>query len=189
MRDASILLLLLFTVVATVDGFYFHLFKYRLHARPASRLEHGLHTLNAILFPISLAPLYLARSTGLFLWMAGIALAITLLIESGDVFIERESRASLGGLTSTEYWMHFMMSGLRWSSAVLILASTPTSAWIEDASWSWTLPSWSNPLGFLTWGIALTGVPVALIHVMLGWQGHPRRAVEQLLFLTRPAPT
>ncbi|MBP8196847.1 MAG: hypothetical protein KAY55_06715, partial [Deltaproteobacteria bacterium] len=42
--------LLLFTTIAGVDGLYFHLYRYRLYARPASLYEHKLHTVNAVLF-------------------------------------------------------------------------------------------------------------------------------------------
>jgi hypothetical protein len=189
MREASIVLLLLFTIVATVDGFYFHFYKYRLYARPASRLEHGLHTLNSALFPITLAPLYLAESSGAWLWLATGALLVTLLVESFDVLIERESRADLGGLTPAEYWMHFMMSGLRWSSTVLILASIPKSSWTAPSTVSWLFPSFSELFTSLTWGIALVGIPVAVLHVLLAWQGRPQRMAESLIRFGRPLPT
>ena len=163
------LLLLAFTTIASVDGFYFHLYKYRLWERPESRREHWLHTWNACLFPLTLAPMFLAAATGAYLW-AGLLLNVaTLVIESFDVFEERGSRASLGGLTSTEYWMHFLMSGLRWGYAVLIFAAVPAEAWFASAGWSWRLPSSAMDLmTILPWGVALLGLPVALIHVALG---------------------
>jgi hypothetical protein len=183
MRDASILLLLVFTTIASVDGFYFHLYKYRLYERPDSRREHLLHTLNGCLFPLTLAPVYLAQAAGGWLWFAVAANVITLAIESLDVFTEKASRASLGGLTSTEYWMHFLMSGLRWGYVALAFASVDRAAWTAPTSWSWTPPSPSALLAAVPWGIAIVGIPVAILHVLLARAGRPRRVAEGMLLL------
>lgn len=47
---AATIFLALFALVAAVDGLYFHLWKYRLYARPESVYEHKLHTVRAFLF-------------------------------------------------------------------------------------------------------------------------------------------
>lgn len=164
----SIALLLVFTTIASVDGFYFHLYKYRLWERPESRREHWLHTLNACLFPLTLAPVFLARTTGTWLWLALALNLATLVVESVDVFEERASRASMGGLTSTEYWMHFMMSGLRWGYVTLAFASVPTDAWLAAGSWTWRIPASAlDVIGAVPWGVTLLGFPVAALHVAL----------------------
>jgi hypothetical protein len=166
---ASVALLLVFTTIASVDGFYFHLYKYRLWERPECRREHWLHTLNACLFPLTLAPLFLARTAGAWLWLALALNVATLVVESVDVFEERGSRSRMGGLTSTEYWMHFMMSGLRWGYVTLAFAAVPASAWLAPASWAWRLPASAlDLLGAAPWGVTILGLPVAAFHVALG---------------------
>lgn len=186
MRDAALVLLLAFTTVASIDGFWFHLYRYRLYARPACRREHLLHTANAVLFPFTLVPVFAADVTGAWLW-AGVALfAATFAIESADVFTERDSRASLGGLSPTEYWMHFAMSGLRWGSTALAFASVPVAAWSAPTSLAWRLPTIADPLSIVPPAIALVGIPVAILHVLLALNGSPRRLAEGALRM-RPA--
>jgi hypothetical protein len=171
MNALPLLLLLAFTVIASVDGFYFHLWKYRLWARPDSRREHRLHTWNAILFPLTLVPLFLAEAQGAWLW-AALALNITTLaVESLDVFEERASRASLGGLTSTEYWMHFLMSGLRWGYVVAVVVAVPAQAWSAPPALLWRLPAPGDATSFIGWAVVLLGIPVALLHVVLDYVG------------------
>jgi len=181
MSTVAIVLLLAFTTVAAIDGFYFHLWKYRLWERPETQREHALHTLNACLFPFTIVPLSLADCGGAWLW-AGVALnAALVVVESVDVLEERGSRALLGGLSSVEYWMHFLMSGLRWGYMVAALSLVPAERWTGPASWTWRLPSGpSDILGAAVWGVTLMGVPVALVHLYLGLKGK-RRALRPIL--------
>jgi len=172
MQTAALLILLVFTVIASVDGFYFHLYKYRLWERPGSRHEHLLHTVNACLFPVSLAPLFLAETTGVWLWFALALNVATLVVESMDVFEERRSRESLGGLTSSEYWMHFSMSGLRWGYVVAVLAALPEGSFSAPSRWAWRLPAGpTDLLPAAAWGVTLMGLPVAIMHVVLAMRG------------------
>jgi hypothetical protein len=94
---------------------------------------------------------------------------LTFAIESADVATERASRADLGGLTPLEYWMHFAMSGLRWASVSLALASIPPGAWTTLSTWrpDWN-PTWQTGL---VAGVVLLGIPVAILHVYLGVRG------------------
>jgi hypothetical protein len=176
MTNLALLLLLAFTTIASVDGFYFHLWKYRLWARPDSRREHRLHTWNALLFPLTLVPLFLAEARGAWLWAGLLLNVVTLVVESLDVFEERGSRASLGGLTSTEYWMHFLMSGLRWGYVVAVLAAIPAEAWRGPAVLAWRLPDAGDATSLIGWSVVLLGIPVALLHVGLDVAG--RRALR-----------
>src|SRR5688500_16054800 len=92
-------LLVLFVVLAAVDGIWVHLWKLRLHARPQSWLEHVWHTGGALLFVPTVALIFLAPTAGLALW-AGIALlVVTHLVEAFDVRAEAASRADLGGMS------------------------------------------------------------------------------------------
>ena len=50
LMSAATVFLMIFGLVAAVDGLYLHLWKYRLYARPESRREHKLHTAQGALF-------------------------------------------------------------------------------------------------------------------------------------------
>lgn len=112
-----------------IDGAYFHIWKYKLHTRPESHVEHITHTLNAILFPPIVYLLLYRDSAGLVLWLAAALVVVDVGVESWDVLIERASRASIGGLSSLEYWIHMMAVSLRIGGMGVLFAARPTSAW------------------------------------------------------------
>lgn len=121
--------LVLFLLVATIDGLYFHLWKYRLFARTESLYEHKLHTIRAFLFIPIVFFLFYADFGGITLW-AGIAfILLDLIVEMLDVFTENDSRTSLGGLTSLEYAAHVAATTFRVAAISFILAAKPASAW------------------------------------------------------------
>ncbi len=101
----SLLFLLCFLAAGGVDGFYFHMIRFRLWERPESRLEHVLHTARAVLLPPTLWALYLAnRDVGLPL--AAFLVALDVIATVLDVMVEPESRKSIGGLPSSEVALH-----------------------------------------------------------------------------------
>jgi hypothetical protein len=160
--------LLLFTLVATIDGLYFHLYKYRLFERPECLREHHLHTMNAFLFPWTVLLLFVFNSSGLLLWsLIGLTI-LTLIIEFIDVFEERKSRSHLGGLTSMEYSMHFAMSGLRATYTTIILAQKPLLAWSLSAPLVLHNQGQPEILKILATSVFILGVPVFVLHFYLG---------------------
>jgi hypothetical protein len=176
MKVAALSFFCAFVVIASIDAFYFHFYRFRLHERPESRREHLLHTLNACLLPFSAGPLLLGEAGGGLLWMALIANLCTFLIESIDVLQEQDSRRNLGGLPPAEYWMHFTMSGLRWAWVSLAMASIPAPLYFGDSFWTgpekWTVSS------ILISAILIGSIPIAILHGVLGVRGfkpHPHR--------------
>jgi hypothetical protein len=161
---ASAAILLLFTTIATVDGLYLHLWRYRLHRRPASRYEHRLHTANAVLFPPLSFLLFCVQPAGLWLWLAAALALVTLGIEIADVRCEHASRADLGGLGRNEYLMHFLMSALRSASVVPLLVSAPGEAWAPARTALGARPLWLLLTGA---AIAVPAVGTALLHLWL----------------------
>lgn len=131
--SAATALLMLFGVVAAVDGLYLHLWKYRLYARPESRREHKLHTAQGVLFIPVIFFLFYQDFGGWALWAGVLFLAAEQVIEIWDVLDERDSRASLGGLSSTEYAAHVIAITARTAAVALALAAKPLSAWSLDA--------------------------------------------------------
>ena len=132
---ASAVALAVFLVLAAVDGIYVHLWRYRLHARSASRYEHRLHTVTAVLFAGTLPTLFLWETGGVLLWAGILLIAADLAISIVDMVSERDSRAELGGLSTTEYVLHMVIMSARGAALALMLAGRPAAAWTLDAPW------------------------------------------------------
>jgi hypothetical protein len=91
--------------IGSVDGIYFHLWKLRLFGRRESRMEHVAHAGRAVL----LVPTLWAAFFGAAPWQIPLLLALIAadwLIAVWDVFLERKSRTSMGGMLHLEYFVH-----------------------------------------------------------------------------------
>lgn len=132
---AGAVLFACFATIAMLDGAYLHIYKYKLHTRRESYVEHVTHTLHAILFPAIVFLLLFRNRAGLALYAAVVIVLVDVGIESWDVLIERDSRASLGGLSPLEYWIHVIAITLRVAGIAVLLALKPVAAWRPDASW------------------------------------------------------
>lgn len=134
----STVLLIGFAVLATIDGFYLHLFKYQLHAQTESRTEHITHTIRAFLFPAIVYALFMNFENVVFFWI-GIALLILDLIVLGvDAYSEKDSRAFMGGLPRWEYILHLFSNGFHFAAIAVLFAVriqlTPNGIEIMDIS-------------------------------------------------------
>lgn len=126
MVNTITILLVLFVILGTFDGLYFHLYKYRLHLLPAARREHIIHTLRAFVFvPLSIL-LFVYNSSGLFLWAAIALVLVDAYLELIDILEERKSRAPLGGITGEESAIHVFASSFKFA-AVLLMFSTKSA--------------------------------------------------------------
>lgn len=175
MLASAVVCLEVFAVVATIDGIYFHLMKYRLFSRPESRYEHRLHTIHAIFFPALVLLLFLRETSGAFLWATVALVAADFFVEMLDVVCERASRREIGGLSTTEYAVHVVAITSRVAAFTLALASRPATAWNIARSSIQTaqLPA----LVVATcWLILGGGIAVAVIHLWL--LRRPRVAVS-----------
>jgi hypothetical protein len=179
MYAASVVLFFVFLAIAAVDGFFFHIYRYRLFRRPDSQLEHAMHTANAAILPLCTAPLLLAEVHGAWLWAAVGVNVAAFVIESVDVASEKTSRRAFGGLTRSEYWMHFTMSGLRWMHVGLALAIPPAGAWLGPSTWRWLALS-SSPMTGLAWGAVAASLPIAALHLALIVRGRRLLAQERV---------
>ena len=133
LMTAATVFLMIFGMVAAVDGLYLHLWKYRLYARPDSLREHKLHTAQGALFAPVIFLLFYQDFGGAALWAGVLLLAFEQVVEILDVLDERDSRASLGGLSSTEYALHAVAITARTAAVALALAAKPLSSWSLDA--------------------------------------------------------
>jgi hypothetical protein len=153
-ESAASLSLLALAGLAFWDGIVIHIVQERLPWRDHSRLEHGIHTVRAVLFAFILATFFVSKAT---LAVGLVLIAVDQAAEVWDMAIERKSRAHSGGLRSFEYVLHGTMITLRSAGVAFALAargsSTVTAALIPTAP----LASWLLPGSIL----------VALLHVAL----------------------
>lgn len=160
----------LHALVAMVDGAYFHIYKYKLHTRPESIVEHFTHTLRAATMAISAVLLFAINVGGLLLWAACTLIALDLGIETWDVLIERRSRAGIGGLSSAEYLSHAHAILLYAASYALVLAAKPAGAFSSGAPL--ILPkAYPAAISWLGWVVAVGAVVTTIQHLVLL---HPR---------------
>lgn len=116
----AITLLAVFVLLALFDGLYLHLIRYRLHEHKESRNEHISHTIRAVLFPIILYVLYLGNSDGAF-YIGMAVVIIDILVLGADAYMEKDSRAFMGGLPRWEYILHLMVNGFHFASIAVFI--------------------------------------------------------------------
>jgi hypothetical protein len=183
---ASAAALAVFMVLGTVDGLYFHLWRDRLHTRPASRREHWVHTWRTLLFAALLPTLFLWQTAGALLWAGLLLLGLDQALELWDMFTEKDSRADLGGLSTSEYVLHMSSSTARGAALALGLAARPAEAWSTGSPWI------LGPMPTLAWLVAWQSVPgamgAAVLHLWLCTDAGVRRfeAARSRWFSPRP---
>jgi hypothetical protein len=126
---AACILIELFAMVAMTDGVYYHLWKFRLYTRPESIVEHVTHTIHALFFGPIVFLLFAYNFGGALLWLAVAVVALDFANESWDILIEKNSRASLGGLPPLEYLSHAVAITLRTAAIALVFSAKPAAAW------------------------------------------------------------
>lgn len=161
----SLVFLNLFMIVGAIDLFYFHIWKYTLHTRPESRLEHKLHmTFAFVMVPLAFF-LYYQNSGGWALWAGVFFVAAALATEMLDVFSEGDSRASIGGLTTGEYSLHVAATILKVASFTFIFAAKPVGAW--DLASPATLESYGWMAESMALQIMIGSFIIGLLHLAL----------------------
>lgn len=146
--------------VGAVDELYFRLWKFRLFARPQSRMEHVTHTVRACLLGPILWLAFVAPRLDLLVTLVAIDTAVVLI----DVWLETESRRDLGGIPRAEYVVHVVANTLHTAAMTLALA-----VW-------WVSPSAQVPAEVhgMAEALAASTVPVAVLHVVLALWTPPR---------------
>lgn len=85
---AAALLFEVYGILALVDGFYFHLWRFRLFAPPASRREHVAHTLHVVLFGPMALLMFVVNCGGWLLWL----LVVVIVLDLAGEFASRAAR-------------------------------------------------------------------------------------------------
>jgi hypothetical protein len=173
LSHAATILLLAFAALAPIDGVYIHLIRLKLHTRPESWTEHVWHTVRTLLFFPATYALFGVVSGGVLLW-AGIALAvIDQGIEIVDMASEKDSRASIGGLSSFEYILHGVLTLLRSAAIALSLAARPASAFSLSAPN--IIAQLDEPYGWLVRQLYPGAIVLALVHIWLAVRHRPQQ--------------
>lgn len=162
---ASAILLAAFAGLAAIDGLYLHLWRYRLHAVPAARQEHILHTVHGLLFVPMLLLVFSGQSSGLALWLGAAVALAGLVVVAWDSVHELTSRRFQGGLPAGEATLHALLHTLQIAAVALSLAARPASAWSLDAT-SMVVTE-TGPAAWVAMQVLPGGVVVALVHVIL----------------------
>ena len=136
MSAPTIAPLVIMSIVAplgALDVLYFHLYKFRLHARRASRLETVTHLARGALFAAVAFVFARYEPHGSWYWVVVALVGLDFLNNVADVLLEPKSRASLGGLPPAEYAIHIIgatASGVIGATWVIVgrpLAALPTA--------------------------------------------------------------
>jgi len=142
---APLLIMSIVAPIAAIDVLYFHLYKFRLHARRESQLETVTHLLRGVLFGAGAFLLTRYEPRGAWFWFVTAVIVLDFANNIADVLLEPRSRASLGGLPPLEYVIHIVgatasgVIGALWISHGHPLAALPTElarpgelpAWLE----------------------------------------------------------
>jgi NADH:ubiquinone oxidoreductase subunit 2 (subunit N) len=115
-----------FFAVAALDGFYFHILRFRLWAHADSRTEHLVHTVRALLMAPIVWLLYLGDRASLSVAAALVALDFVATVL--DVAIEPRSRRRFGGLPRAEIAAHVLATVFHVAAIALAFASRLSAA-------------------------------------------------------------
>ncbi len=121
--------MVLFGLLAIVDGFYYHDYKYKLAKDKESILEHIIHTFRAVAFPVVVYCLFQNDFGGLIMMVGVFVAFLDIILLAIDVRIEGHSRNRYGGLSNGEYATHLFANTFHYVSIALILAAQPEEAW------------------------------------------------------------
>jgi len=175
----SQVVLTLLGIVAPIGAFdvlYFHVWKFRLFARPASRAETATHVVRSVL--IGVVALLLAEYEPRGRWYLAVTALLALDFANTllDVWLEPASRKDLGGVPRLEYLIHVI--GATAGGAVL-------AAFVALGRGLATLPTELHPTtlpGFLVWNaraiavgcLAFAGIESYLVLRALSREGRGR---------------
>ena len=154
----------LFGVLGIIDGFYLHIWRYRLYEHTESRFEHLTHTARTVLFPGIVCCLFLFPNEpgmyqlGLFLVLADIGVLAV------DAYSEKDSRAFMGGLPHWEYILHLFVNGFHFGSILLFIGLKFS---VEPSGLIAREIDLSTPAGHLVHWLAVNILPGAVLMAVL----------------------
>ena len=164
MTDLPLWILSIAAPLGAFDVLYFHMYRFRLHDRPASWAETATHVLRGLLIGGFAFLLANYQPQGAWFWLGAALIVGDTLNNIADVVLEPKAREALGGLPPAEYLIHVVgatVSGL--IGATYLLAFWPMAA-LPTALAPAALPAWLAVNGNL---IAFGAVAIALTEATL----------------------
>jgi hypothetical protein len=141
--------------VGAIDVLYFHIWKFRLYARPQSSREQWAHLVRACLAPSIFAILLIGAPEGACFWLVAALFAADTINSLVDVMLEPASRAPIG-VPPAELALHFIGTtamGAAW--AIFMVAGWPSRDAAPALRASIALPP---AIALLSW----SGVAIAI---------------------------
>jgi len=115
------ILLSAFALLAVIDGFYLHIFKYELFRQKESKHEHLIHTFRAVFFPFIVYFLFIIQNSVAAFYIGVFVVMIDIVTLGIDGFIEKDSRKFMGGLPRWEYILHLFVNGFHFATIAVFL--------------------------------------------------------------------
>jgi hypothetical protein len=116
--ETPLYLLLIAAPIGALDVVYFHIWKFRLYARPQSRGEEVAHLMRGLIVPVIVAILVAGRPEGAWFWFVVALFAADSVNSVIDVMLEPASRAPIG-VPPAELAVHFIgttVTGAAWAT-------------------------------------------------------------------------
>jgi hypothetical protein len=162
------ILLVLFALLALYDGFYLHIFKYQLQNLVQSKNEHLTHTIRAVLFPAIVYFLFLKQDCIISFYLGLAFVLIDLTVLGIDAYIEKDSRAFMGGLPRWEYILHLFVNGFHFAS-IAVFTSLKLQLNKEEIT---IIPNFYNYQNFhifklIVLNILPGAILIGLIHILV----------------------
>jgi hypothetical protein len=107
-----LVLLLAMASIGSIDGAYYHTYRFALYRQPSARLETVTHVIRAFALAFTVLVLSAGTPVGRWFWVVAAVFAIDFVDDVVDVAIEPRSRAPLGGLPPLEYLIHMIVMAL-----------------------------------------------------------------------------
>ena len=147
--------------IGATDVIYFHLYKFRLYARPQSFREELTHIARGAVIPILFAMLLLGQPQGAMFCVVVGLFALDTLNTLIDVMVEPASRASFGGVPPAELAVHFVGATLIGAAFGSLVISGWGTRHAPSAFAPW--PEGTFPPGFILFGWGGVVLSVALV--------------------------
>ncbi len=153
-------LLCFYALLGSADVIYFHIYKFKIYKRTTSRLEHLTHLVRTFLFFCIILWILFAQPKGAYAIMLPALLILDFINSLIDVYLEPQSRSSLGGLPPFEYLVHMLSMFI--SGAILIVALIESGKVIHQGA-TLSFHILDMPRQFIIQGFVTAGITLFLL--------------------------
>jgi len=106
----SVIILIIFGIIGSLDEFFFHHKTLKLLSRKQSFKENILHNLRSLIYSVIFLSVANFKLQGNFSLVMLLILCFDLTVSIWDILEEPRSRIDLNGLTAKEYLLHMILS-------------------------------------------------------------------------------